>query len=237
MPPIRNYPSWNQRYPKDEAQIEPFRKFFFICEGRNTERWYFEKLIDLRKELKISPTIEIAYWEKTGMHENLSNPPQLIDFAKEEKEKLLMKGTGFDVERDKIIVVFDADIYETQCDNYDDVIAKADKDMLLAVTNPSFELFLLLHFSNSVEELILPNQAAIIANDWVEMSGKKKRYIDSLFRNKSGMNPKRNSQIGNLVRDVKIAIAQEKKLNNDIHSCKGTVTSNIGTILEQFFDE
>ena len=55
MAPIRTYTDWNKRLSDQEDQIEPYRKYFFICEGSNTEVWYFKKLIDLRKQLRIHP--------------------------------------------------------------------------------------------------------------------------------------------------------------------------------------
>lgn len=53
----------------------------------------------------------------------------------------------------------------------------------------------------------------------------------------TGMNAKRNPQIGNLANNVLIAISQEKKINQDIHNCKGLVTSNIGHIIEKIMKE
>jgi hypothetical protein len=49
---------------------------------------------------------------------------------------------------------------------------------------------------------------------------------------RTGVNPKKNSSIGELAKRVNIAIAQEKKINEDIHNCKGRVTCNIGKIIE-----
>ena len=49
MAPIRSYTNWNSRASDEIEQQEPFRKYFFICEGLNTETWYFKKLIDIRK--------------------------------------------------------------------------------------------------------------------------------------------------------------------------------------------
>jgi len=86
MPPIRTYSNWNSRSTKDDAQIEPYRHYYFICEGKNTEKWYFEKLIDIRKELSIHSKIDIVYLEKTEEHENLSDPMKLIKFADEYSE-------------------------------------------------------------------------------------------------------------------------------------------------------
>ena len=49
MAPVRSYTNWNCRENDAKEQIEPYRKYFFICEGANTETWYFRKLIDIRK--------------------------------------------------------------------------------------------------------------------------------------------------------------------------------------------
>ena len=70
--PVHTYTNWNKRNSDTEKQIEPFRKYFFICEGANTEMFYFEKLVDLRKELGIHPLIDIRLCEKTGSDKDIS---------------------------------------------------------------------------------------------------------------------------------------------------------------------
>lgn len=234
MAPIRTYSNWNRRSSKDDVQIEPYRRYYIICEGKNTEKWYFEKLIDIRKELSIHSQIDIAYLEKTGEHENLSNPQQLIKFADEQKTKGLI---NFDMKFDKMIVVFDADVFENKLKNYKQVIEDGLKRSILGITNPSFELFLLLHYDNSVDEIILPDTKNIIQNPWVGKGKNRRRYIEDIFRKKSGMRPKSNSAIGELARNVFTAIKQEKKINNDITLCKGTITSNIGQIIQCIIDD
>lgn len=109
MAPIRTYTNWNKRLSDEEEQREPYRKYFFICEGSNTEVWYFRKLIDLRKELGINPLIDIRLMEKTGDDETISNPKALIEFAEKQKK---LPSNEFDIKHDKMIVVFDADIYK-----------------------------------------------------------------------------------------------------------------------------
>jgi hypothetical protein len=234
MAPIRTYSNWNKRSAKNDVQIEPYRHYYFICEGKNTEQWYFEKLIDLRQELSIHSEIDIAYLEKTEEHENLSNPQQLIEFADRQKAK---GAFDFDIKFDKMIVVFDADVYENTLHNYEQVIENGLKKNILGVTNPSFELFLLLHYANSVDEIILPDAKNIIQNQWVGNGQNRRRYIEDIFRKKSHMRPKTNSAVGELAHNVLIAIEQEKKLNNDITLCKGTVTSNIGQIIQSIIDD
>ena len=225
MAPVRSYTNWNCRENDAKEQIEPYRKYFFICEGANTETWYFRKLIDIRKSLNIHPLIDIRLLEKTDEDKDISFPRKLIAFAESQKDN---QEIAFDKERDKMIVVFDADIFETKVQDYDDVIAEGEKNNILAVSNPAFELFLLLHFENSYEQEILPNQDKIIAN---QKEGNQ-TFIYKLLLSKTGVNSKKNPQIGELAEKVDIAIMQEKKMNEDIHNCKGKITCNIGKIIE-----
>ena len=162
MAPVRSYTNWNSRTTDEEEQIEPYRKYFFICEGANTETWYFKKLIDIRKELNIHPLIDIRLLEKTEGDRDISFPRRLIEFAENQKEN---PEIAFDKERDKMIVVFDGDIFEEKVLDYDELVAEGEKNNILAVSNPAFELFLLLHYENSYEDDIEPNAEQIIQNE------------------------------------------------------------------------
>lgn len=226
MAPVRSYTNWNSRHTDNEEQREPYRKYFFICEGANTETWYFRKLIDIRKSLNIHPLIDIRLLEKTEEDKDISFPRKLIAFAEGQKEN---ESISFDKERDKMIIVFDADIVEEKVQDYDEVVALGEEDNILAVSNPAFELFLLLHFENAYEEDIKPFEDKIIKN---EKDGNQ-TFIYKLLLARTGMNPKKNSAIGELAKNVDIAIAQERKINEDIHECKGKVTCNIGKIIEE----
>lgn len=99
--PVHTYTNWNSRPSDREEQVEPYRKYYFICEGANTETFYFEKLIDLRKDLGIHPLIDIRLWEKTEGDRNISFAKNLVRFAYEQKS---LESNGFDVERDKMII-------------------------------------------------------------------------------------------------------------------------------------
>lgn len=226
MAPVRSYTNWNSRHTDNEEQREPYRKYFFICEGANTETWYFRKLIDIRKSLNIHPLIDIRLLEKTEEDKDISFPRKLIAFAEGQKEN---ESISFDKERDKMIIVFDADIFEEKVQDYDEVVALGEEDNILAVSNPAFELFLLLHFENAYEEDIKPFEDQIIKN---KKDGNQ-TFIYKLLLARTGMNPKKNSAIGKLAKNVDIAIAQERKINGDIHECKGKVTCNIGKIIEE----
>lgn len=235
MAPIRTYTNWNARSSNKEEQIEPYKHYYFVCEGQNTERWYFEKFIDLRKDFEISSLISIEYLEKTGKHKTWSNPKKLYELANSSRKN---GDISFDSKRDKMIIVFDADIYEARDKSvYEQFIKEASKENVICVTNPSFELFLLLHYENSYEELIYPNRTAILKNQWVDVEGERIRYIEHLFRQKSGLKPKKASEIAELVKDVSIAIIQEQKINNDICICRGVLTSNVGVIIKSILED
>lgn len=68
---IKEYTNWNKRPSDIDTQQEPFRKYFIICEGANTETYYFRRLIDNRKNLGIKSVIDIILLEKEGEDRNL----------------------------------------------------------------------------------------------------------------------------------------------------------------------
>ncbi len=228
--PVHIYENWNKRPSDVKEQIEPYRKYYFICEGKNTETFYFEKLIDLRKELGIHPQINICLCEKTGEDMNLSFPKQLAQFA--EKQKRLPE-IDFDLERDKMVVVFDGDIFEEKVSGYNELVESIERNDIAAVTNPGFELFLLLHVEDSYEMYIKNRESDFLKK---EENGKYSHAI-VVFREATGMNPKTNSKVGELAKNVKVAIAQEKMINQDIRNIKGVVSSNVGKIIEEIINE
>lgn len=230
MAPIRTYTDWNKRPSDGEDQKEPFRKYFFICEGANTEVWYFRKLIDMRKQLDIHPMIDIRLMEKTEEDTHLSNPKKLIEFAEAQKK---IANNKFDINHDKMIVVFDADIYKNKPDAFKKIYKMGCNNNILAITNPSFELFLLLHYEGAYEEIIMAHSEEILQNRKIG----KRRYITTLITEKSGMNPKENPMIGELAANIHTAIGQERRLNQDAENAIGNLTSNIGKIIQEIMND
>ena len=68
----------------------------------------------------------------------------------------LVKSSEFikDVEHDRMIIVFDGDIFEEKVEGHDKLIEDIEKRDIAAVSNPNFELFLLLHKEGSYEDYI-----------------------------------------------------------------------------------
>ena len=214
MLPVIMYTNWNQRASDEEEQIEPYKRYFFICEGANTEKWYFEKFIDSKKEFNINSSIEIIYLEKQDDVSGWSDPKKLIILA---DETVADNKIDFDKERDKIIIVFDTDIYGDITGTWED---------------------LLLHRRNSLQEIIFPKQTEILANKKVKYDNKSMRYIERLFRETFHARPKRDkSCVEMLVKDVDVAIDQENGINCDYLNCESKLTSNIGHIIKAIMDD
>lgn len=234
MAPLKKYSKWNQRAADSKEPIEPYRKYYIICEGKNTEKWYFEKLIDSRKELSIVSPIDLVFLEKTEEHESWSNPKNLFDLSNS-----VVKESTFDKKHDKVVIVFDVDIYEQQesFNTYLELIGNTTEYQIVAITNPSFELFLLLHFQNSFKEIIFPNSATIIANSKTLYEGERIRFVEKLLRQKTGLKPKKDKQIGDLALNIRTAVEQEPNINNNIHDCKGKLSSNIALVLSVLFKQ
>lgn len=113
---IRTYTNWNKRESDKEIQKEPYKKYFFICEGVNTEQHYFKHLIDIKKTLEIKPVIDMRLLEKDNEDSDISFPLNLIEYANKLKSK---REINFDKKHDKMVVIFDADIFEFKSDHYD----------------------------------------------------------------------------------------------------------------------
>lgn len=228
--PVHTYTNWNSRSSDEEEQVEPYRKYFFICEGANTETFYFKNLIDIRKELGIHPLIDIRLWEKTGEDRNLSFAKQLVAFAMEQKE---IPENEFDPEHDKMIVVFDGDIFEEKVQGYEELIREIEKRDIVAVTNPGFELFLLLHIEGSYETYIKGQEEQYLTPD----ERNKYSHAYNVLRQVTGLNAKKNPKIGIYAENVRVAIQQERMINQDIHQIKGKVSSNVGMVIKSIMNE
>ena len=140
----------------------------------------------------------------------------------------------FDPEHDKIIVVFDGDIYERKVSGYETLIANIERSgNIAAVSNPNFEMFLLLHIRDSYEKYIKNHEDDFMTPD--EHGSYRKAY--DVLRKNTNINSKRNARIGELAKDIWVAIEQERYINQDVYAVKGKVSSNIGKIIEAIMND
>lgn len=226
MAPSRMYPEWNKRQTDKLERRDLNRRYYIICEGTNTEVWYFKKLIDCKKQLNIKPLVDLRLLEKTEEDATNSNPKKLIEFAIKEKNK---KGNHFLKGHDKTVVVFDLDIFSGY-DELNRVLVCGEEDDIFAISNPCFELFLLLHYMDAYKLYVAPNYEEILANKKIN---KHTRYLTRLLSDVSGMNPKTNKKIGDLAENVVVAIEEGRNINTSMDNCLEELTCNIGHIIEE----
>ena len=228
--PVHTYTNWNRRISDRQEQIEPFRKYIFICEGANTETFYFRHLIDMRKQLGIHPLIDMRLWEKTEGDRDLSFPRRLFEFARRQKTDPV---NDFDPERDKMVIVFDGDIFEEKVAGYEELLQDIEESDIAAVTNPGFELFLILHIANAYRDYIQGHEEEFLKKD----DKGRYSYAYNVLLEMTGMNAKKNPGIGTLAEHVFCAIDQERFINQDVHRLKGNVSSNIGLVIQSIIED
>ena len=118
---------------KQKTRI-PRKVYVIVCEGKKTERIYFEKYRTRYSNISIK-TPDSKY----------TDPKNLIKFAKQYEENLIFDNG------DAIWCVFDCD------DNENDDLTKAckiaGKDINISFSNPNFELWFLLHFELYVTKI------------------------------------------------------------------------------------
>ena len=228
MSPLIALETWNVR--ETASTVKPKSRCFVVSEGANTEYWYLSKLARVLSRKNLPETMEICPIQRTGDDKGKSHPHALIEQAetiREDKDGYF----GFDRATDRIIIVFDADIYHGDAKKYRIDLDQACNVAEVAVTNPSFELFLLLHIQNAYQDTIAPHSDEILNNSYVE--GTHRRYISKLVSEVLGINVKTNKKVADLAEKYEVAVEEERNLNQDPQHAATQLTSNLGKIIEQ----
>lgn len=129
----------SRSFSRRKGQLKPRKRILLICEGTETEPAYFNAL---RQRLKIS-TLEVEICGGKGRNAPIS----LVDYAVEKKVKNAQDvRRGLSAVYDEIWCVFDVDGHES----IDRAVVKAgDNGISLAISNPCFEYWILLHYENT----------------------------------------------------------------------------------------
>lgn len=115
------------------------RRILIACEGEKTEYGYFE---DIRKSLRMEPNKIIVLKPET------SDPPGIVRQALEERTYRQQEKVWD--EDDIAWAVFDGDEHKANnIENWHQALRVAqEKDIHLAISNPSFEYWYLLHYQD-----------------------------------------------------------------------------------------
>lgn len=245
---LREYKPINQRNTNDKP-IEYTKKYYFVFEGSNTEVEYFKGVDEYSKKLGISNMIKLIILEKDESIKNDSAPIRLLQETREKKKELLTSGE-FEDTIDEFVIVFDRDSFkpvDKKKKEYIDFINEAEKEAILAVTSPCFELWLLLHFNEisfenkkkKIEEKDIDIIKALQTyyeefRQNIKISGKH-TFTSKSFSLTSRTNSKSNLNFEDLLERIEDAINHEKsiELEKDIHNMVDKLGSNIGELIEK----
>lgn len=127
----------NNNIRKSESR-NPKKVYLLACEGRHTERRYFEELNEKKEKVQIPLYVNIKIFQKKNKNDN-----HVEEIIKQLKEK--MDDVG--LENDEVCIIVDRDPKSLMEDQLDRAIKECEnKGFNLYLSNPCFELWLLLHF-------------------------------------------------------------------------------------------
>jgi hypothetical protein len=205
------------------SKTKDYRNFFVIAaEGQETEKHYFEAL---------------QVWLKTHSQQNSQNPIVKIEFL-ERKEEDKSKSSADKVieqldkykkqysieEQDELWLVLDRDRQNFKIKNLAEIVQQCkQKSYELAITNPCFEFWLLLHLANfrdyKVEDLL----------NNTKKSSTSKRFLETELTKYLGSYSKSSYQAMTLIEKIDFAISQAQEL--DLQSNETWHENRIGTRL------
>lgn len=243
----------NLRAPKPygittQQNLKFKRNYFIISEGA-TEETYFHGVNSYKRELDIDNLIHIEVVAKADGESGKSHPLQLLNAALynlgrmddkgnelEEKDWKINCKWDFDPEEDQLWLIFDKD-YRKLDTHSGEIFEKCEKHGIhIGISNPNFELWLLLHFENIQQydtELLLKNPKNLRKEFFPESSASKK-YLEILLSKISGGYKKGDClKFERFLLGVNLAIQQEKLFCEDEKQLFLELGSNIGVLIEE----
>ena len=141
------------------------RKVIIVCEGKKTEYGYFEAI---RKHLRL-PTLQVRV-----IHPDATDPLSIVRYALDIRQDLKVEKAW--ASEDSVWAVFDGDEHRLENpDNWNNAIQTArSKKVELAVSNPCFELWYLLHYQDRAASLSRQEAERLLRK---HISGYKKNGI------------------------------------------------------------
>lgn len=202
---------------------EPKSKYFVVAEGDKTEIQYFQGIRQYKDEIGIKDLIEIVPVENEEKEHGQSHPLRKIENFNKSLEN---DNFTYSKDIDKVCFIVDRDKQNFKSDQYDKFLEKCNNYGYYAyVTNPTFELFLLMH-SNKIFEY---EKEELFENKKVN---KNKRFLEIQLLNIFSCN-KKNIDFNKFKNRIKIAIENEKEFCEDINELKNELGSNVGILLNE----
>jgi hypothetical protein len=210
-----------------EEDLEPERVIIISCEGRNTEPEYFETIKEKLSEY-ISVLLEIKIVPK---NDNLSNPRDIVCNL----ENFIEDKYDYKSDYDEMWVVWDREKVQDRKNKILEMIPECqEKNYHIALTNPLFEFWLLLH----IVDISTYDRDTLYDNDWTTPS-KNKRFLEKELSTQlcsvGGYNKKKDKFNKNIVskENIQKALEQEKLFENDLEKIIDNLGSNVGELINK----
>lgn len=211
---------------REEKRLSPRSRFFIACEGRRTEYQYFKGLMQYPDDLGISPMVEmipLRHGPNTG-----SNPLNIF----EETLEILSQSSHYHPDLDAVTIIVDRDRQSFKEFQYEAMLALCkETGFHLCITNPCFELWLLMHYSDLSEY----NHQLLLENRKIGSRTQVERYLmDKL----GGRYNKSRIQFSRFFRGrVHTAIVNAKSFPHEAELLKNQLGSGVGALIEELQSE
>ena len=205
-----------------EQSKEPERVIIISCEGSNTEPEYFETIKEKLSEY-IPVILEIKIVPKPS---NASEPQNVVSNL----ENYIIQ-YDYKSDYDEMWVVWDREKVPERKENILKMFPKCrEKNYNIAITNPLFEFWLLLHVTDISEydnEDLYNNMPV----------NSRRKFLDKELSNilENGYNKKKDKFNKDIVTKDNIlkALEQEKLFENEFESILDNLGSNIGELINK----
>lgn len=207
-----------------EEEKEPERVIIISCEGRNTEPEYFETIKNKLSE-HIPVVLEIKIIPKNN---NPSEPKDIICNL----DTFIIEKYDYKSDYDEMWVVWDREKEDSRKNAILKIIPECKaKNYHIALTNPLFEFWLLLH----IVDITTYDRQVLYDNAWMTPS-KNRRFIDKeLSTLLDGYNKKKGKFPTAIVtlENIQKALEQEKLFENKLEKIMDNLGSNIGDLIRK----
>lgn len=204
---------------RESYTTEKERIIVLAFEGNDTERIYFE---EFKASIKFNDELIYLHLLKRPQNNTNSAPNHVFDKLKREAKDEF----NFN-KNDELWMIIDTDRWK----NIPDIIQACRhlENMFVAVSNPCFEFWLLLHIKN-IEEYSTEELSLMLKNKKVTT---KKNYVDTKISEILGFYNKTNPKPEQFLPTIDLAVAQAKKLDVPQEDYPSKLGSHIYKLIEK----
>lgn len=208
---------------RKKGSKEPKSKYFIVSEGDKTELQYFQGIKRNADEIGIDNLIEIVPVENEECEFGQSHPLKKIENFNQSLED---NKFVYSKEIDKVCFIIDRDPQNFKEKQYDEFLEKCSLHGYFPyVSNPTFELFLVMHN----DEILKLDKLKLLENKKVN---KNKRFLETQLSKLFNCN-KCNIDFNKFKNNIETAIKNEKFFSEDVITLKTELGSNVGTLLDE----